>query len=127
MALLLLYSLFTFNFLFAVIIILFSIILYAQHKKPPLDVSFMLYEDGIKVSSRFYKFKEIESFWIIYEPPQVKNLYLNFKAKFRPVLTIPLEKQNPVKIRRFFLEHIDEDLDKEEETFAEILGRRLKI
>ena len=43
------------------------------------------------------------------------------------MLSIPLEKQNPIKIRKILLKYIDEDLDKDEESFSEILGRRLKI
>jgi len=127
MGLLLIYTIFTLNFLFAVIIILFGIILFTQNKKSPHDVDFRIYEDGIQVSSKFYKFREIGNFWLIYDPPDTKNLYLSFKSKVRPILTIPLQKKNPVQIRRILLEHVDEDLDKEEESFAEILGRRLKI
>ena len=127
LALLLIYSIFTLNFLFAVIIILFVIILYAKAKNPPAEVKFKIFEDGIGIGSKFYKHKDVKNFWIIYEPPQVKTLYLNFKNKIRPVLAVPLEKQNPIRIRKILLDYVDEDLDKEEESFTEILGRRLKI
>lgn len=127
MAGLVIWSLVTLNILFTLIIILFAIILYAQGKKPPVDVEFKIFESGAQIGAKFYKYKEIINFWIIYEPPHAKNLYLCFKNKIKPVLSIPLEKQNPIKIRKILLKYIDEDLDKDEESFSEILGRRLKI
>ena len=127
MAGLLIWSLFTLNILFAFIIILFGVILYLQTKRPPVDVKFNIFEDGIEIGAKFYKYKEINNFWLVYEPPQVKNLYLHFKTKIKPVLSIPLEKQNPIRIRKLLLKYVDEDLDKDEESFSEILGRRLKI
>ncbi len=127
LSLLLLWALYTLNILFAVIIILFVGIIYSQTKKPPIEVEIKIFEDGIRIGNRFYKYKEINKFWLIYEPPTVKNLYLEFKNKLRPVLPIPLEKQNPIKIRQILLKYIDEDLEKDEEPFSEIIGRRLKI
>jgi len=126
-SILVIWSLITLNILFAVIIILFSIILYSQGKKPPIDVGLKIFEDGIQIGSKFYKYKEINSFWMIYEPPEVKNLYLHLKTKIKPALIIPLEKQNPIRIRKILLKYVDEDLEKDEESLSEILGRRFKI
>ena len=47
-----------------------------------------------------------KSFFIIYQPPEVKSLYFEFKALTKPRLVIPLKDQNPVEIRKTLLEHL---------------------
>jgi len=125
-SILILYTIFTKNFLFGVIIIMFTLIIFLHSTKKPDKVSLAITEDGLEVGNNFYLYKEIKKFWIIYEPPDVKNLYFDFKG-LRPTLIIPLENKNPVQIRKILLDYLDEDLEKEDESLSEYLGRKLKI
>ena len=70
---------------------------------------------------------EIKKFWIIYEPPAIKNLHLEVKSVFKPNLIIPLQNQNPVEVRKFLKEHLEEDLEQESESTIEALKRVLKF
>ncbi len=123
---LLVYAVATKNFLFGLIIILFALTLFITQRKPA-DVGFKITEDGILIGSRFYPYKEIKNFFIIYEPPEVKSLYFNFKNIFNPHLPIPLEKQDPVKVRKILLEYLPEDLTKEDEPFSDQISRMFKL
>ena len=123
----LIYCLFTYNFLFAVIIIMFAVILYLQSRKKPLDITCKITEDGIELDEKFYEYKTLKKFWIIYEPPEVKNLYIDFKSSIRPALRIPLKKQNPLDVRKNLLNFLEEDLTQEEEPLGDLLSRRLKL
>jgi hypothetical protein len=124
---LLIYALVTLNFLFAIIIIVFCIIIFFHDIREPLEVSFYLGELGILLGNKVFTYKEFKNFWLIYEPPTVKNLYFEFKTGIRPRLSIPLINQNPLKIREFLLQKLEEDLEKEVEPNSEQLGRALKI
>jgi len=78
------------------------------------------------MSDRLYVWPEIDNFWFVYEPP-IKNLYLTFKSRLKPNLTIPLNQENPLQIRKFLSQYLKEDLDKEGEPTADALGRLLKL
>ena len=124
---LLLYSVLTANFLFGLIIIIFTIILFMHHHKEPQEIKAEISDDGVKIGERLYDFKEIKKFWLIYEPPEVKNLYLDFDSFFRPTLVIPLLNENPLAVRDFLKEYVTEDLEKESESTSAALARVLKI
>ena len=124
---LLLYAILTANFLFGLIIIMVTIILFIYHHKEPLEIQFIINRDGIEVGNKTYNFKELKKFWLIYEPPEVKNLYIDFKSTIKPTLVIPLLGQNPLQVRKILKEHLDEDLEKESESTSEALARVLKI
>ncbi len=115
------------NFLFAIMIIIVAFIVVFTSKRKSLIVDFQITEDGLKVGSSFYEWKRIKKFWIIYKPPSVKQLYFQLSSILPPSLSIPLEKQNPVKIRQILLNYLEEDLEKDEESFSDFLGRGLKI
>jgi hypothetical protein len=135
------WAIITFNLLFALIILMSAIILLLHGKREPQELEFKITEDGFVIASldwkerrgnpvvneRFYLYKKIKSFYIIYEPPQVKNLYFQFKSGLRPRLSIPLENQSPLKVRKILLKYLEEDLEKDSEPFSEQLGRILKL
>ncbi len=124
---LLVFSLVTLNFLFAVIIIISAIVIFFNDVKEPIEVNFYIGEGGILLGRKFFGYKELSSFWLIYEPKEVKNLYFSPKSFIKPLLSIPLLDQNPLKVREFLLQYLEEDLEKEEEPVSEQLGRRFKI
>ena len=124
---LVLYGIFSDNFLFSLILILFAIILYLQAHQPPMQVPFAVTELGVIVGSRFYKYSELKSFYIIYSPPTVKTLFFQTTALLQPSLRIPLLDKNPVKIRKTLREYLDEDLDQEEEPYSDQMVRQWKL
>jgi len=121
------YAVYTLNLLFAVILILAAVIISIRAKGEPMEVDFKIFEDGVGLgSNKFYAWKEIDQFYIIYEPPEVKNLYFNLKG-LRSRLSIPLAQQNPLKVREALLKYLAEDLEQEREPLSEEYGRFLKI
>ena len=118
-----LYGLFSGNFLFSLIIILFAIIIFLQSHQEPPQIPFQITGLGIIVSDRFYSYNELDGFYIIYQPPAVKTLYIETQGFYRPILHIPLLDQNPVEIRHALQQFLEEDLEKEEEPIADKIGR----
>jgi hypothetical protein len=115
------------NFLFAFIIFLVAFIVIRWSKEEPLTVEFKITDLGLEVGSSFYEWSKIENFWIVYKPNETKRVYFKLKGILPPYLSIPLENQNPVLIRRILLKFALEDLSKEDETFSDFLSRTLKI
>ena len=101
--------------------------MFILHNKEPLEIEFKITQNGIEINNEKYSFKDLENFWVVYEPPHVKNLYFKFKASFKPTLIIPLLDKNPIKVREILKEYLLEDLDKESESNVESLARVFKI
>ncbi len=123
----LIYSIVAVNFLFAVIIIMATITFILINKREPEQITISITEDGLEVEERYFPYEEIKNFYIIYQPPEVKTLFINFKSVTRPRLPVPLENQNPLEIRKILNEYLEEDLEKEDEPISEGLSRWFKI
>lgn len=122
-----LYGVLSGNFLFALIVILVGIILFLQSQHSPPEVLFQIADLGVVVGNRFYPYAELDQFYIIYDPPQAKNLFFETKSSFRPMLRIPLADVNPVHVRQTLRTYLQEDIEREEEPLSEVLGRQWKI
>lgn len=121
------WALLTLNFLFALIIVLAYLIYVADHLRGHHICQFTITANGIAIDDNFYDYREINDFFIIYQPPEVKSLYFDFKSRLKPKLLINLEDQNPVEIRHSLLTYLSEDLEHEEELFSDALSRMLKL
>ncbi len=125
---------FTANYLFGIIVILTVFIIFLHDARSPERMRFIVTARGIEYglkeipeSTRVLRWKELEHFWIIYEPPHVKSLYFHRKTFWAPTLVIPLEKQDPVKVRQVLKKYLDEDTTQEHEPFADLLRRVLHL
>ena len=126
--LLLLFSLFTANFLFAVIIIVAALVVILHDGREPEKVKVSLTDEGIVVGRKFYDYDEIKNFSIVYKPRQeIKNLYFEFKSAIKHRLSIPLENMNPLSIRENLLKYLEEDLDRTDQPLSEGLAKLFKL
>lgn len=126
MVLLLLYAIFTRNFLFAVITIIAALTIALIHRNPR-QINFKITEDGISVNGVFYEYDAIKNFFIIYQPPEVKTLYFELKGFFKPRIPAILGDQDPVKIRTALKRYLTEDLEREHEPVSDQFSRLFKL
>ena len=124
---LLLYAVISANFLFALIILMVALVIYMTSLRGPEKTSVSITEDGVEIGETMYRYRDMSRFWFIYEPPEVKSLYLDFKATLKPRIVIPLEDQDPNVIREVMSRYLHEDITEDEEPFADFLGRVLKL
>ncbi len=105
-------SLFMKNYIFAAMIIIavFTIFIYAL--KEPRVINFKIDGKGIAIAQKLYSYSDLESFWIFYEPPQIKELSIKSKKWLMPFLKIHLADQNPLPIRQALIKFIPEELQK---------------
>ncbi len=121
------FALITANYLFALIIVLFGILLYLHDLQTPLEIYFAITDTGIIVGKKFYRYSEIKNFWIIYTPPHVQNLYFGLGGMVKHRLQIPLLDFDPRPIREYLRQYLNEDLEQEEEPLSDRIARVFKL
>ncbi len=115
------------NYLFALIIVLFAIILVLQEMNEPVELDFAITETGVVIGNKFFPFFEIEKYWLIYNPPEIKTLYFEPKTILKHRISIPLDDVDPIELRSYLNQYLVEDIEREEEPISDRLGRILKI
>lgn len=124
---LLVYSIISANYLFTLIIVLLCIILFLHDMQEPVELPFAITETGIILGTKFYSYSEFNNFWIIYNPPMVKNLYFLTNNLLKHRLQVPLLDNDPRPIRDFLNKFLKEDLEQEEEPLSDRVNRALRI
>lgn len=124
---LIVYAIISANYLFAMIIVLFGVILFMQEMQTPQDIPFAITNLGIVVGIKFYRFSELKSFWIVYNPPAVKSLYFGLNNVVKHRLQVSLEGYDPVAIRECLKQNLLEDLDQEEEPLSDRFSRLFRL
>lgn len=116
------------NFLFILILIMSTAIMYTYEKRPPEMLNFELGPEGIKIGGKFYDYDEIKNFCVLYKPKQsIKQLYFEFKTPARQRLSIPLRRMDALTVRNFLVRYLDEDLDRISRPLSEQLTKLLKL
>lgn len=80
---------------------------------------------GVGVDDRMYYWRDLESFWIEYEPGGMKELSIAERRWYLPYLRVPLGNQNPVQIRAFMLEFLPEQ--EHELSIVDLIARRIGL
>lgn len=119
------YAVYTNSPIMAITFILIGVVGYIQLQKEPRTISFHITAEGVAAGREIYEFEEMNSFWIFYDPPQMKVLSLHMKEKIIPYVHIPLHSEDPVKIRSIMMDFVPET--KHEMTLADALERILGI
>ena len=115
------------NFLFAVILLLFSVILFLQNWRRPKKIEITISPIGVQIGDTLHEMRDIDEFWIAYDPPYVEKVYFAFASPIRPHMGVPLEGQNPLQVRELLLQYVPENLEREEELTSDSIARLLKI
>lgn len=126
-AVLVIYSIFTSNFLFAIIVLIGAVLLINEYRRNPRRIECHITNTGIIIGKKFWRYNELRNYWIAYHPPEVTNLYILPKSPFDPRVTVPLTNMNPLKIRKILNKYTEEDLEREDEPTSEALTRLLKL
>lgn len=124
---LILYAMFTSNFIFGVIVLMFAVITMLQDLKKPDRVQVHVTSKGLVFGEQFFPFEEIRDFSLSYDPPTVNTLYVTFHGRFQPMLSIALEDLNPNEVRKTLLPFAFENLEREGESLTDVLRRVYKL
>jgi len=114
------------NYLMAVTFFLLAVVIYIYSERKPHKIPVELREFGIRVGAKFYSFRDLSRFWIIYRPGDLKTLTIETNNLFNPTVSIQIEDQDPNKIRDILKDRLYEDLDHQESSVDRI-ARNLKL
>ena len=123
----LVYAVITANFVFALLLLMFAVLTVLKDVRPPRRIETYVTTSGILFGHEFYAYEEIRDFFIAYEPPHVKSLYISFASRVRPALSIGIDGVNPNELRQNLLPYIFENLEQEGESLTDILQRVYKL
>ena len=121
------YAITTANFLFALIILMTDIIFVLMAFKKPDRLAVVLTNTGMLVGDAYYAYSGMKDFSLLYEPPHIKTLYIDFYSPWRPMLSVPIEEMDPNNLREILLNFCEENLHRNEETLTDILRRLYKL
>jgi len=124
---LIIYALATANFMFAVIILMIGVVLFLSGMKQPHRIPVVLTDNGILIGDTFHPYRMMRDFSVVYEPPHVKVLYVDFHSLWRPLMSIPLENSDPVMVRECLLPFVVENLNRNEESLTDLVSRLYKL
>lgn len=125
---LLIFALFTSNYLFAIIIVAATIITIFHDGQEAAPVNIIIDEDGVIIGRKLYDYDVLKNFSVLFKPKEdLKNLYFEFKNPAKQRLSIPLFDINPLQIRDFLLKYLEEDLERTNMPLSENLSKLLKI
>lgn len=113
-------------YIVAVTFFLLALVIVMTVQKPAKRIDFKITDTGIVIDDLFYPYHQLDSFWILYDPPHVMKLHFRRKERLRFDLHVEIEDQDPVAIRDLLLEYIEEKEDVEEPVI-DAIARRLRF
>jgi hypothetical protein len=121
------YAIWTANFLFAFLILLAAIMLVLAGNEASPPVLIQIGDNGVVWDGEFIPYEQIRHFAIIYQPPEVKVLYIQPRNLMRPRLRIDLGGQDPVDLRNHLKQYAFEDLKLQEEHASDTFARLFRL
>lgn len=124
---LIIYAVLTSNFLFAIIVLMTAVIMLISMFMKPEKIPVIVTTTGIIVGDTYYDYQSIRDFSIVYDPPDVKLLYLDFFAMAHPLLSISLEDVDPNIVRENLLPFCLENFKRNQEDLTDVMRRLYKL
>lgn len=103
-------SLYFKNYLFAIIILLFTVISFLLVNKPPRLLLFEITRKGVRAGNVLYPYSLLSSFWV--EDTEYNDkILLKSKKPLSPLILIPFDstKIDPETFRDYLLDYLDEE------------------
>lgn len=126
-ALAILYSFATNNFLFTVIIVLAMLVIFARQFQSAGHIECEISHSGIRVGKRLYSFNDLASFSIIIRDDNARVLYIHEARGLRNILPLPLIDIESEYVRMFLLQFLEEDTEHQHEPVWDWLTRTLRL
>lgn len=111
------------NFLTSVFFFLIALIVLIFAFKEKRIIGWEINRHGIGIDTSFLPYQELKSFWIEYQPGAIKEMSFQGKKWHQSYIKIPLNQEDPLKIRELLLEFLPEE--RHEDTLVETISRKL--
>ncbi len=112
------------SYLFAILILIFSFLVYIEALRKPRKINFKISNFGIYFLNNFLPFEDLKSFWV-FEKPEFPILSLEYKRPLKPKLSIPLGNLEINEVKKVLSEFIEEKEQKE--SLMDIMAEKLRF
>ena len=109
----------------AALFILVAGILAIQANRPGQVIAWEIGATGVSHNGRHYPYDELSSFWLEFQPEQIKELSFQSKKWYHPYIKIPLTDEDVLVLRDFLVVFLPEE--KHQDSIADSLSRILGI
>ena len=116
---------FKYDTLTSVFLILSSLVLILYSGQKPVISKITADQSGILVDNIIYRYKDLKSFWINYNPGGPKELSLESAKWYMPYIKVLLNEQNPVELRSLIVNFLPEK--EHEYSLIDHIGGRLGL
>src|SRR3989344_5790671 len=89
------------DFLTATLFLALAGLLIFFARKSPRNLEIELGPGGLKINAFRIPYHEIKTFWVVYEPPEIKTLNFETPAPLNRYLTLQRGNEDPVAIQGF--------------------------
>ncbi len=96
------------NALFAILVIIATIILMSFSIIAPGAVEISINQKGVTVGKEMYPFVTLESFWVESQDKDNQKILFRSKKILMPLVVIPLEEHHHLDVREFLLQYLPE-------------------
>lgn len=109
------------SFLFAVLVVIGWIALAVNAAHIPRDIRLAVAERGLVIDNKLYFWKDLDSFWVFYEPPLRKEIIVQSKKAIMPRIRIQIGDSNPTLVREQMVRFLRER--EQDDSLMEMLAR----
>ena len=125
---LILFAVLSSNYVFAVLLIVIGTYMILRHFRDPEDVPVIILTTGVAIGNHYHTWDEVKDFWVAYDPPEVRKLYIDFNRNREPYVSIDLpEDMDPNEVREVMLEFAEENQNRKEESLTDYVSRLYKL
>jgi hypothetical protein len=109
----------------SIFLLLSSLVLVLYSTKRPEISKVVIDQRGVAIGDIIYYYKDLRSFWINYDPNNLKELSLESKKWYLPYITVSLENKNPLVIRSMLINFMPEK--EHEHSLVDIIARKIGL
>ncbi len=109
----------------AIFMVLASLVLILYSTRRPEISRIHIDQGGVAIGNAMYYYKDLRSFWIHYNPGELKELSLEAKKWYMPYVTVSIENKNPLLIRSLLINFLPEK--EHEHSLIDIIAKRMGL
>jgi hypothetical protein len=109
----------------AIFMLLSSLVLILYSNKRPEISKIKIDQTGVTVGDVLYYYKDLRSFWIHYDPGNIKELSLESRRWYMPYVKVSIENKNPLMIRSLLVNFMVER--EHEHSLVDIIARKIGL
>jgi len=109
----------------AIFMLLSSLVLILYSNKKPEVSKINIDHRGIEVGETLYTYKDLKSFWIHYDPGNLKELSIESRKWYMPYVKVSIEDKNPLVIRSLLVNFLPEK--EHEHSLVDIIARKIGL